>query len=344
LTTHNTKQQTQPGEHCLAGKECSPFSSWTEWETCFAQNTKLPVLLGILHCAPKVPCNTQEKLAQKYCTLLELADGYRALPRETFLSREEQKYISDWNDIHEQTRKELAQKAFWALGQTLFRDQNKQRIFFNFKDEPFAQEAISIPEIYQKLLWFMDDTERRTLGNNIPPRNHILAGKDTNHTIQLLVEFIKNFLEFAWEQITTNFFMEKEPLPNQTFLPSSRPQLLKIFYLSGNLDWFTERDHHKKLCSIDMKQIKEMVLWANGRFLRDQSALMAQHATLEQALYAHANGAREYLILAARRKEEAHILAELRSEQKKQAKNQRERERQALEKKKEEIEQKLKEF
>lgn|GEM_PF-1790489 len=342
-----TTQTTQKQEHRLAGKECSEFSSWSQWEKCFAENTKFPVLLGLLHCAPNVPVYTTEEVTQKYCTLLEIADGYGTATPWNFLSKEEQKYTGDWNDVHKCTRQELAKKALWVLGQTLFKEVDKQRILCG-SDGLFAQDMITIPGIYQKLLWFLDDTDRRVSGNNMPHPANFRSKAERNHSVQLLADFVKNFLEFAWDKTVPDTTWEAtESMPKEVLPSSSRPQLLKIFYLSDNLDWFLKNENHRKLNGAGMKQLKEMILLAGGTVPYTTSSpftRIAKYTTLEQALYEHASGAKDYLLLVARRKEAARILAETRREDKERSAEQREQERQNLEKQKEVIEQKLKDF
>jgi len=335
LTTQKTEtiETTKPETHRLTRKICGKINTWTEWQEYFRDTDELSMLLGLLHEAPSIRWSKKEEVIAKYSDLLELADGYSAIVQDIFLNEDERKFGVDWREAVSDNRQEVARKALWALTQSLFKDDKKAS-----RDNKPWMHIVLIPEIYEKLLWFFDDSDRKR-GGWSNTRFHLREGEN-EHPTQVTVKFLQEFLIFAWNN--RDYFHVEEDVKNMLF--TSRPHLLRIFYYSENLDWFLSHGNHAKLDEASMKQLKELVLWGGGTFSKDSPPYtqVARYSTINQALYDRAVGSEIYTILVARKKEEARRLAEKRREQNKQDEERRERQRIALEKEKEQIDEKLK--
>lgn len=336
MTTEEVQAPDQEA-HRLTRKMCGNITSWKEWQECFESANKLPILMGLLHCAPDIGWSTKEELVAMYCDLLELADGYSANERKTFLNKGEKRHTGDWADVQARMRGEVAEKAFWALSQSLFKDDKRAS-----PDNKPWMYAVLIPEIYEKLLWFFDDSERRGgLGaSNAVIRSH---RRDENHPAKVTADFLRSFLQYAWDVHIGDHHGE-ERKERQAMLLNSRSRLLKIFYNSENLDWFLGIGIHRKLDTASMKQLKELILWADGKYDTKQNApvRVSRYTTMNEAVYNKAQDASTYVTLSILQREDGRRQAEARREQEKRNEERRKLERQVLKTQQKEIEQKLK--
>jgi len=259
--------------HPLLQKELRRLD-WRGWKKAWEETNDPDLLMGLLHTA--FDCSTGPgEWAERVIFLLAVADGHSHL--ESF----------DQGTCGAKQHQRVAEKAFKVLCGRWFKAPDEK---YYHEDSPLKR--VLVDGIYQKVLWFFDDRERRgphffRFDANLPQEEE----KEGHHR-KIARKFVQELIEETW---SLHFDSDEHGLYGEELEEwkavcfAARPAYIRMLWQIGDLNFLTRR----RLDDASMEELHRLALQGYHK----------TYQTVEAAVYAGHHPAKIYLIADANRKE-----------------------------------------
>jgi hypothetical protein len=260
--------------HPLLRKKFGMLRHWCLWKKAWDEAEHAEQLMGLLHVAFDMEPSEQGDWIERYRFLFEVADGFEAYDE---LKRPDDypTFGCTWGTLSptgiisepSQMRRTVAVKAMQVLCDRALR-------FEPTKGYQLAWRFTE-PEIFEKLLWFFDDADRRTRGYNLSDRDDGRISKATR-------EFMRAFIGNAWRFLPGAFgeFNRQDEERIRSMFAAARPRFVRMLFRMERLDLLVNIDKRWR----DMGEPEMAVLRAVARLRSNGNATYGEYASLDEAL------------------------------------------------------------
>jgi hypothetical protein len=245
--------------------------------------------MGLLHVAFDMEASDQGESIERFRFLLEVADGFEAY--DEFRKPDDSPgfgctygTLMPTGIIHEprQMRRTVAAKAMQVLCDRAFR----------FEPAKGFQMAwlFVLPEVFEKLTWFLDDGDRRTHAYNLSDLDH---GRFTT----AVREFACRFIGSAWEFMPDRFgrFNRQEEMQIRTMFAAARPRFVSMLFRMNRLGMLIDIDKRWS----DMGEPEMAVLRAAARRRSMGNEVYGEYLSRDEALYEGSRAAQVLIAIEA---------------------------------------------
>ncbi|MDO8469920.1 MAG: hypothetical protein Q7S84_02810 [bacterium] len=186
-----------PIAHPLADKDIESFGTWKQWRTAWDETKDPKRLLGLLQFGFDVSSETDDEASERVRFYLDLADKYNSV--ENFGERDECfEFGTDPLPCKmslRQRKRFISRKAFDVLCTRFFRNTNGPN------EPPSWARLVTMPEAFEKLLWFLRPDEWNT---SIPNLSDIGHKHESSRHLQVATEFAYALWKFSFEQMISD--------------------------------------------------------------------------------------------------------------------------------------------
>lgn len=247
--------------HKIFWKPIGPIPDWATWKSMWKDAAYVESCSGLLHVAFDVLERDAASRADGIGFLLRIADGWR----------DENAFARDDDREGARYRKALAEKAFKALAERLFR----RRPLGEYGEPAWLRGAL-VDSLFSGLLDFFGDGERR---GSLLSRNLSYDPPKTHHEVWAR-EFLLELVNMTWdlENGARGIFHASEEALRLTWrrrCADARPSYVRILHGIGRLDLLTARSLSMDDASLAV--LRDLAL--RNPFLPDE-----KYASQEEAL------------------------------------------------------------
>jgi hypothetical protein len=281
--------------HPLLRKEFGMIRHWFLWKKAWDEAEHAEQLMGLLHVAFDMETSEPNDWIERYRFLLDVADGFEAY--------DELKKPDDYPTFgctygtlaptgiineRRQMRRTVATKAMQVLCDRVLRFEPTKGYQLAWR---FTQ-----PEIFEKLLWFFDDADRRTHGYN-------LSDRDDGRISTATRAFVRALIGNAWRFLPNAFgdrFDRKDEESIRAMFDAARPRFVRMLFRMGKLDLLVNIDKRWR----DMGAAEMSVLCAVAKLRSNTNAGYGEYESRDEALCEGSNAAKVLIAIEACRREE----------------------------------------
>lgn len=284
--------------HPLLLGEISYIHKWKEWRKLWEATPLAEFRHSLLHFGFGVLTEYPEEWVERTCLYLEVADGHKD-PWNFKKSEERDDYnfhtaLSDQRMTLAGVRQTIARKAFTVVSQNFFKNSAKL-----VHEKPSWVDAVVIPEVLEKVLWFFRLSDRGRISNLGLEDGEDIYSKTARRFLLDLCEFSWRFDYFG---NLGNYRIEEYGRIREIFR-SYRSRLIEVLYGLGRLDRLLRFG-----CELDELCLTKLEELATSRVVSFPSAssYSSEHRrpkTLEEACFGLSPAAEVLILLRIREKE-----------------------------------------
>ena len=278
--------------HPLLRKRFGMLRHWCRWKKAWDQAEHAEQMMGLLHVAFDMESHASGDAEERFLFLLDVADGYADYD---WLKKPEDyptfgcSYgrLEPTGLIGEayQMRSTVARKAMQVLCD---RALSFERVKGTQSTWLFLR-----PEVFGKLLWFLDDGDRRERGYNLSDRDHDRLDRAIG---KFALELIGNAWPLRHDAFGAETLHELDRVSGM--FQAARPRFVRMLFRMHALDRLVSRDKRW----LDMGEAELRVLRDVARLRSHVSARTSEYESLDEALSDGAQAAQVLLGVEACRR------------------------------------------
>lgn len=281
--------------HPLLLKEFGMIRHWCLWKEAWAEAKHAEQLMGLLHVAFDMEPDGRGDMIECFRFLLEVADGFAAYD-ELKKPEDYPTFGCSWGTLSPtgligeacQMRRTVATKAMQVLCVRALRFERTMSHHLTWR--------IFQPEIFEKLLWFFDDAERRAHGHN-------LSDQDEDRVHKAARVFVRELILGAWPFVPGRFGDPERPEDDRLskMFAAARPRFVRMLFRMDMLELLVDNDKRWR----DMGEAEMAVLGEAAKRRSSRNAAHGEYASRDEASCDGSRAAQILIVVEACRREEA---------------------------------------
>ena len=238
---------TKKAENPLLEKPVDYVRNWKEWKTLYEKETKVDILLGLLHQGFDVRTHDEEERTERISLYLEIANG--AYDYWTFRSNDYNRAFDTRFGRNIESsgilRQILSQKAYHVLCQYLFKNTSVEKRHY-----PSWAIQVAYPQILAKIIWFFRLDENGRIFN---------LSDVQGHDSEVVKNFLREFACFPWK-LKEGYFEGRYTDDLETRFSAVKPSMIKILFGLRELDFLLKEERYKNINEGCEKEIEKLAL------------------------------------------------------------------------------------